>query len=186
MPITTEYAKAVLARADCLYDNAAVQSAIDTMAIAINKQLQDKNPLVICVLTGGIIITSELLKRMDFPLEVDYLHATRYGDEIVGKDLKWRAKPAKSLQDRTVLIVDDILDRGHTLAQIIDYCDQQGAKETLSAVLVHKNHTMEKGFEKADFTGLEVPDRYVFGYGMDYKQYLRNATGIYAASEIDE
>lgn len=186
MPITTEQAKIVLSRAECLFDDAAVQKALDSMAVEIKSKIENENPLVICVLTGGIIATSELLKRLDFPLEVDYLHATRYGDEIIGQQLEWYARPRKALKDRTVLIVDDILDRGHTLAQVLDYCKNMGAKQVMTAVLVHKLHEMDKGLDKADFTGLEVPDRYVFGYGMDYKHYLRNVSGIYAASEQDE
>lgn len=186
MPITSKEAEAVFSRADCLFSDQEVQAAIDKMAAEIKDQVADENPLILCVLTGGIIITSELLKRLDFPLELDYLHATRYGDEIVGNELAWYARPRKALQDRTVIIVDDILDLGHTLAQVVDYCKEQGAKSTLTAVLIDKHHNHDKGLKKADFTGLDVPDRYVFGYGMDYKQFLRNKMGIFAASKDDE
>lgn len=186
MALTPDEAKGVLDRAECLFDDAAVQSSIDNMANKITEQLGDKNPLVICVLTGGIIITSELLKRLSFPLDVDYLHASRYGDKITGETLHWHARPKKPLQGRHVLIVDDILDMGHTLDQIVAYCKAQNAKAVYTAVLADKMHGQEKGFEKADFTGLELPDRYVFGYGMDYMNYWRNLTGIFAAGKDDE
>ena len=93
---------------------------------------------------------------------------------------------ALSLENRTLLIVDDILDVGQTLYEIVEYCKKAGAKKVYTAALVDKLHDRKQGLLKADFTGLEVPDRYVFGYGMDYKSYLRNVTGIYAASKEDE
>jgi len=186
MPISPEEAKGVLSRAECLIDDAAIQNAIDKMAEKIIRVVQDENPLVICVLTGGIIATSEIVKRLPFPLELDYLHATRYGDKIVGNNLSWIVKPQKTLTDRTVLIIDDILDVGKTLSEIVDYCEASGAKKTYTAVLVDKLHDRKEGLLKADFTGVTVPDRYVFGYGMDYKQYHRNIKGIFAAHKNDE
>ena len=186
MPITAEHAKAVLSRADCLFDDSAVQAAIDKMANDINTTLANENPLVICVMSGGLIVTSELLKRFSFPLELDYVHATRYGSEIVGDELNWHVKPRTPLENRVLLIVDDILDVGQTLYEIVEYCKKAGAKKVYTAALVDKLHDRKQGLLKADFTGLEVPDRYVFGYGMDYKNYLRNVTGIYAASTEDE
>lgn len=186
MPIDAMKAQEVFKRAECLFTDEQVQAALDQMASKINKAIAHDNPLVICVLTGGIIVTSELLKRFPFTLEVDYLNATRYGDETTGNTLYWIAKPRKSLKDRTVLIVDDILDEGQTLSEVVDYCVAQGARKTLTAVLVEKDHDRKNGLNKADFTGLVVPDRYVFGYGMDYKHYLRNAPGIFAARKEDE
>lgn len=186
MAISSEDAKGVLSRAECLFDDQAVQRAIDKMAEAITADLHDKNPMVICVLTGGIIITSELLKRLKFPLDLDYLHASRYGEKIIGETLHWHARPKMPLLNRHVLIVDDILDMGHTLAQIVDYCKSQKAVDVKTAVLADKMHGKPKGIAKADYTGLDLPDRYVFGYGMDYKLYWRNLTGIYAAGKNDE
>ena len=186
MSITAEEAINVMSRAECLYDEQQVQKALDVLAEQISAKLANKNPLVICVMKGGLIVSSELLKRFTFPLEVDYLHATRYGDHIVGDDLQWLAKPQKYLKNRSVIVVDDILDVGRTLHEIVNFCKNAGAKETYSAVLVEKLHDRKEGLLKADFTALQVPDRYVFGYGMDYKQYLRNTAGIYAAAKQDE
>jgi len=186
MAITAQDARGVLSRAECLFDNNAVQKELDRMANEITAQMEDENPLVICVMSGGLIATSELMKRFTFPHELDYVHATRYGSEIVGDELNWYVKPRKNLENRTLLIIDDILDVGQTLHEIVQYCKKQGAKETFTAALVDKLHDRKQGLTKADFTGLEVPDRYVFGYGMDYKNYLRNVTGIYAASKADE
>lgn len=186
MAITPETAQVVFDRAECLFDQAAVCEALDIMVAKIGDRLKGKNPLVLCVMTGGVVVTSELVLRLPFPLEIDYVHATRYGDLTQGGQLKWIAEPRKSLNGRTVLVVDDILDEGQTLGAIMDYCRAKGAREAISAVLVDKQHGRKQGLKKADFAGLNVPDRYVFGYGMDYKGYWRNAPGIYAAHKHDE
>ena len=186
MAISAADARAVLERADCLFDDRAVQNALDQMAADISLKFENKNPLVLCVMTGGIIATSELLKRLSFPLELDFIHATRYGDNTTGDKLKWLTKPHKSLQDRDVILIDDILDVGKTLHEIVNYCNDNGAASTSTAVLVEKEHDRKEGLYKADFTGLVVPDRYVFGYGMDYKQFWRNLSAIYAANINDE
>ncbi len=173
--------QSVIADADCLVDESAVSAAFDQMAAAVTEQLHNKLPLVFSVMNGGLFATSELLKRLSFPLEVDYMHATRYRREIKGGELHWRVSPEISMKGRCVLIVDDILDEGATLAAIIEHCRAQGASEVLCAVLVDKKHN-RKAFEgfKADFTGVEVEDRYLFGCGMDYQGYCRNLPAIYA------
>jgi len=169
--------------ADCLFEHAQVETGLDKMAAIITADLHKDNPLFIAVLTGAMIPMGHLLTRLNFPLEIDYIHATRYDGDIKGKDLKWVVEPRISLQDRTVVIVDDIYDEGYTLDAIIKYCEENGALQVKSAVLVEKIH--QRGLNlKADYTGLKVPDRYVFGYGMDYKGYLRNANGIYAVKGL--
>ncbi|HFE38479.1 MAG TPA: hypoxanthine-guanine phosphoribosyltransferase [Gammaproteobacteria bacterium] len=186
MPITSEEARAIASRAVCLYTDEQVQQALDRMAFDISHRIKNDNPIVLCVMNGGLIVTSELLKRFSFPLEVDYLHATRYGDATTGNSLEWLAKPRKNLKNRTVLVVDDILDVGKTLHEIMLFCSNKGARKAYSAVLTEKQHNRKSGVVKADFCALQVPDRYVFGYGMDYKHYLRNTTGIFAAAKCDE
>jgi len=186
MPISAEEAQAVLERSQCLFDDVAVQKALDRMAQEMIDVMQYDNPLVLCVMTGGIIATSEIVKRLPFSLELDYLHATRYGDNIVGDSLDWIVRPQKKLKDRTVLIIDDILDVGKTLSEIVAFCNAEGARKTYTAVLVDKEHNRKEGMLVADFTGITVPDKYVFGYGMDYKHYLRNVKGIFAAHTDDE
>ena len=186
MSSRAENAKTVLKRAELIFAKDEIDLNVDQMVNDIRQALKDADPLVLCVMTGGIITASELLLRMDFPLEVDYIHATRYGDDTQGTDLKWIAGPRKPLKGRSILVIDDILDEGHTLKEILKYCSEQGAEAVYSAVLVQKDHDRNTGLERADFTGMIVPDRYVFGYGMDYKGYLRNVAGIYAAHKDDE
>ncbi|PAU85653.1 hypoxanthine-guanine phosphoribosyltransferase [Pseudomonas sp. WN033] len=181
MSIDLEHVKQVMAEADCLFSQEQVEAAMDSMAVDINRTLSDSNPIVYSVMNGGLIIAGQLLTRLDFPMEVGYLHATRYRNKLSGGELFWKAKAEHSLVGRTVLIIDDILDEGHTLAAIVEYCKDAGAEQVLTAVLLDKKHD-RKAYPgmHADFTGLDVEDRYIFGFGLDYKGYWRNAAGIFA------
>ena len=181
---TIEHIRRIYREADCLYAQAEVAKALDAMAVRITERLSDAMPLVLCVMNGGLIPAGMLLERLDFLLQLDYVHATRYRGETTGAQLQWRKKPELPLQGRSVLIVDDILDEGLTLQTVRDWCLEQNPKEVLSAVLVEKRHDRKQTPVRADFVGLTVPDRYVFGFGMDYKNHLRNAPGIYAVQGL--
>jgi hypoxanthine phosphoribosyltransferase len=177
---TPEEAALVMAQAEPIHAAEAVEAALDRMARELDARLRGSNPLLIGVLHGGLIPLAGLAMRLDFPLQLDYLHATRYRGQTRGGELHWLAHPTQALAGRSVVVVDDILDEGVTLTAILGHCREQGAAQVLSAVLVDKLHGRKPGIRQADFTGLTVPDRYVFGYGMDYRGYLRNARGIYA------
>jgi len=171
----------ILKKSDCLYDMNAINQALDRMAHEITQKLQNSNPLILCVMTGALVTTGHLVTRLNFPLEIDYIHATRYRGTTRGGDLHWLVEPRQSLKDRTVLIIDDIMDGGLTLAAIVDYCKQAEAKATYSAVLVNKLRQREPGVMiEPNFTGISTEDRYLFGFGLDYEEYLRNVPGIYA------
>jgi hypoxanthine phosphoribosyltransferase len=179
--------RTVMKTSTCLYTKDQVEAALDHMAQEMNQKLANSNPIFLCVVLGGIIPMGNLLPRLDFPLELDYVHATRYKGKTRGADIVWKAKPSCVLKDRTVVIVDDVLDGGLTLKAIVEFCEEQGAKEIFSAALVDKpSARLPSGVQKLDFSGLEVPNRYVFGYGMDYKEYLRNAPGIFAIAPEHE
>ena len=168
--------------ADLLFSEQEVEGALDTMAGQINGLLAKLNPLVLCVMNGGIVVAGKLITRLTFPLTIDAINASRYHNQTAGGSIEWVLKPSTPLKDRTILIVDDILDEGITLAAIRDYCLEQGATAIYIAVLMDKNLGHNKPVA-ADFIGLNVENRYLFGYGMDYKGYLRNAPGIYACKE---
>ena len=169
-------------QADCLHNASDVETALEEMARAISRVLADRDPLLVCLMNGALVPFGILLPKLQFPLQVDYIHATRYGDRLQGGELKWIAGPFISPQDRTILLIDDILDEGATLAAIETYYRRQGARAVYKAVMVKKERARTLDID-AEFIGLTVPDRYVFGFGMDYKGYLRNAPGIYAVAE---
>lgn len=168
----------LLANAQLVYSAEAIQSAITALSKDITVALHDECPIIICVMGGGLIFAGQLLTQLEFPLELDYLHASRYQNETVGKKLIWHVLPKSNLKDRTVLVVDDILDEGITLKEIQEKCLELGAKKVYSAVLVEKKLTHAKPI-KADFIGLEVPNQYVFGFGMDAYGWWRNLPAIY-------
>lgn len=169
----------VLETADCLHDGEAVQAAIQRMAREINLVYRERMPLVLVVMNGGLLPAGWLLPRFDFHFQVDYIHATRYRGSTIGTELHWLARPHKPLAGRDVLLVDDILDEGVTLREIVNHCRVEGAREVRTAVLVRKDLGRAAAIE-ADHVGLTVENRYVFGCGMDYKEYFRHLPALYA------
>ncbi|MGZ8216568.1 hypoxanthine-guanine phosphoribosyltransferase [Methylomagnum sp.] len=178
-----EEVRRVAAEAECLYTEAQVEAAFDRMAAAITDQLADKNPLLLSVINGGIFPTAQLALRLRFPLEIDAIKAGRYQGETSGSEMRWTLTPSIPLRGRAVLVVDDVLDEGVTLAEIRRWCLAEGAAAVYTAALVNKQLGREKPIQ-ADFGGLEADNRYLFGYGMDYKSYLRNWPGIYACRTV--
>lgn len=169
--------------AECLHDLAAVRTAIERMGREITALLKDENPLVLSVLNGGIFFTSELLLHLPFPLELDSIKAGRYQGATAGSTMQWQVEPTLPVEGRTILVLDDILDEGITLAEIHRYLKEKGAKQIVSAVLVDKNLGRTKPY-RADHVGLVTENRYLFGFGLDYKGYLRNWPGIFACRTI--
>lgn len=182
--LSPETARSVLAEADMIYTPDQVTAAISRLAREISAALKGRDPLVLPVMKGGMIPAGWLLPQLHFPLQIDYLHATRYRDGTAGGELAWTHKPDAALHGRVVLLIDDIYDEGVTLANVIAWCRQQGAQEVHAAVLFAKQHDRNHGQMWPDFVGLDVPDRYVFGAGMDYHGYLRNVPGVFAVKGL--
>lgn len=173
----------VQAEAKCLYPVAAVDAQIERLAGEVNQVYRSLNPIVICIMTGGVVFCGKLLPCLNFPMQFDYAHATRYNSTTEGTVLEWKMMPSLDLSGRHVLIIDDIYDVGETLAGVVDACKTLGAASVKSAVLVNKKHPRKFNADfHADFVALETGDFYLFGYGMDYKGYLRNAPGIFAVT----
>lgn len=181
--ITPEQALAALREAELLCPPEQIEIAMDRMATAITAKLEGRDPLVLMVMNGAVVPAAYLLARLRFPLRVGYLHATRYRSGTRGGATDWIALPRPAVTGQVVLVVDDIFDEGDTLKSILDEIRRQGATAVYSAVLVNKRHDRKVPGLTVDFVGLEVPDRYVFGCGMDYKEYWRNLPAIYAARE---
>jgi hypoxanthine phosphoribosyltransferase len=180
--ISLEEYQRVRQTAELLYPVPVIEQAISRLAAEITQALAESCPLVLTVLNGGIIFAGKLISQLDFALEIDSIQATRYRGRVEGGEVTWLKTPEIALKDRTVLLLDDILDEGITLAHIVDYCEREGARQVKTATLIDKNIGRHKPCT-ADFVGLEADNRYLFGYGLDYKNVLRNAPGIYACRE---
>lgn len=185
MSVSKDEAVAVMAEADCLFDRAEVERACDRISARINSEMAGGDIVVLCIMNGGLVATGLLLPRLDLVLKVDYMHVSRYREKTSGADLHWKVEPSNELRGKDVLIVDDILDEGYTLEAIIQFVRGQGPASVRTAVLVQKEHN--RGVRPpVEYVGLRVPDRYVFGYGMDFKGYWRNAPGIFAVAPPPE
>ncbi len=171
-----------------LFDNAQILTALDSLAEHLNQQLINEAPVVLSVMQGGLVFSGQLIPRLDFMLEIDYIHATRYNNLTTGDKIVWKSYPVTPLKNRTVLILDDILDEGTTLLSIIKYCEAQGASKIISAVLLKKLHN--RCIDNASLTrsvaeniALTVEDEYVFGFGMDINGQYRQLAQIYALEQ---
>jgi hypoxanthine phosphoribosyltransferase len=169
-----------LAKADLVHDRASLLAAITRMGAEIDRDLAGRFPVFMPVMNGGLIVAGHLALAISTDMQFDYCHATRYRSGTEGHSLVWSKPPKVPLKDRHVLLVDDILDEGYTLDAVIKHCLREGAASVRVAVLCRKLHDRCVPGLKADYVGVEVPDRYVFGFGMDYYEQGRNLPGIYA------
>jgi hypoxanthine phosphoribosyltransferase len=176
-----EDALAIRAHAQQLHSAAAVGRALDCMAEAIGREIAERNPLVVAVMQGGVFAAVELCRRFEFPHEFDYVHLTRYGHATVAGATEWLVRPKSSWRGRCVLLVDDILDRGVTLAVAAQEFQALPVGQLFTAVLVRKRISDPDVQPAVDFVGLDIDDRYVFGSGLDYRGYWRSLPGLYAA-----
>lgn len=186
MTLTSEQVAAMSSRAKCLFDREVVEKTLDQLAKQISESLADKDPLFLCVMNGSVIPMGQLLTRLSFPLQIDYIHATRYRGEMKGGDLDWIATPRIPLKGRHVVLVEDILDTGLTLAALVKHCEEAGAEKVYTVALTDKDCERAKdGVKAADFSGLKLPNAFVIGYGLDYQEYFRNLPGIYVLADED-
>jgi hypoxanthine phosphoribosyltransferase len=179
MSISIQRARDILQQAELLHSPEQVQSALRRVADEINGTMAQMHPLVLSVMGGAVVFSGQLLPLLDFPLDFDYVHVSRYGDARHGGAMHWKVEPGESVRGRVVLVLDDILDEGHTMAALQQRVIKLGASKFYSAVFADKQHGREKPIH-ADFVGMAVPDRFVFGYGMDIEGAWRNLPAIYA------
>ncbi|MFP4463310.1 MAG: hypoxanthine-guanine phosphoribosyltransferase [Guyparkeria sp.] len=175
--------EALLSRCDLLVSPDEMQATYDRLAGEINRQLAGHLPVVLAVMNGGLVSAGQIVPRLNFPLELSYLHASRYRGATSGGALKWLAQPDIELAGRQVLLIDDILDEGYTLAAVREWCLDAGAVRVWIAVATDKQHDRKVLGLEPDFRGMPVPDRYIFGEGMDYHGHFRNLSGIHALPE---
>jgi len=179
MSISIEHIRGVLRDAEMICSAEQVQAALHRVARQINTSLADTHPLVLSVMGGAVVFTGQLLPLLDFPLDFDYVHVSRYNGTTHGGEMHWKVEPREDVRDRVILVLDDILDEGHTLAALRQRVMELGAGKFYSAVFADKQHGRDKPIH-ADFVGVELPNRFVFGYGMDIEGAWRNLPAIYA------
>jgi len=177
-----EDAVEVLEAARELYTVAEVDAAIDRMATEITGVVQQENPVILAVMRGGVFAATEICRRLIFPYEFEFVHGTRYGDGLTGGELSWPVQPSADLAGRTVVVVDDILDRGVTIAALHEALTGVGVVAIYTAILVSKAVADPATRPEIDFVGLSVDDVYVFGCGMDYKGYWRGLPSLFAVA----
>lgn len=175
-----------LARSERIVERAELEAAIVRMAGEIASDYVGEVPVYLTIMHGGLPFAGQLaleLGACGLDLEFDYLHATRYRGQTSGGELVWKHRPATALYGRRVLLVDDILDEGFTLQAVRQWCLEQGATDVRIAALTVKQHDRRVPGVEADYQGVEVPDRYVYGFGMDYHEQGRNLPAIYALKD---
>ncbi len=182
MTSSRQQAHAIMQQAELLHAAAEVQAAVARVAWEINAALADMHPLVLSVMGGAVVFTGQLLPLLNFPLDFDYVHVSRYGNNQQGGALHWKVEPCENIAGRVVLVLDDILDEGATMAEIKRRVLDLGADRFYCAVFADKLKNVAKPI-RADFVGIEVADRFVFGFGMDIQGAWRNLPAIYATRE---
>ncbi|RJX32991.1 MAG: hypoxanthine-guanine phosphoribosyltransferase [Oxalobacter sp.] len=180
-------AKEILKKTELIHDTQAVQAAVSRVAAELNRRFDQPDetafPLVLGVMGGAVIFTGQLLPQLTFPLEYDYIHVSRYGDDDKGGQLQWKVIPRQNVRDRTVIVLDDILDEGETLAEVKQRLLSMGARDVVLAVFADKQIDKKKAVE-ADVVGLTVPNKFVIGFGMDTHGYWRNLPEIRAVKSV--
>ncbi|MBL7003385.1 MAG: hypoxanthine-guanine phosphoribosyltransferase [Gammaproteobacteria bacterium] len=176
-------ALSIHASSTVLFEQQEIDNGIKSLAGIMQPLIEDKFPLVLCVMNGGLYFTGQLVRHWQFPLTLDYVHATRYRLSTLGSDVVWKAYPQNEIKDRHIVVVDDIFDQGYTLQDIKNYCIKQGAKSVTNCFLIRKSHTRKKADIEADYAALECGDLYIYGNGMDYKGHFRNLIDIYAVDD---
>ncbi len=183
--ITPSFIREVFDASSEIVSQSVLEGSFDTLANEVTTRHRKDNPIAVCVMNGGLFITSEIVKRLSFPLQVDYIHASRYRNEYTGSQtLNWVKTPNIDPRGRTVILFDDILDGGLTLAEVKRYYEDRGAAKVLTAVMLDKDAPREKGgLIQADYAGLKVENKFLFGFGLDYHGYLRNVPAIHAVDK---
>lgn len=171
--------QALIRKSSVIYSEIEIKTAIQNIADQVNQTIKTDDLYVLCVMNGALIFAGQLLPRLEKNIKYSYIHATRYAASLTGGPIHWLVKPSKDIEGKTVLILDDILDEGITLREIATTCLAMKAKAIYTAVLFDKEITKEKSYFP-NFIGLKVPNRFVFGYGLDCKGLGRNLPHLYA------
>ena len=171
--------QALIRKSSVIYSEIEIKTVIQNIADQVNQTIKTDDLYVLCVMNGALIFAGQLLPRLEKNIQYSYIHATRYAASLTGGPIHWLVKPSKDIEGKTVLILDDILDEGITIREIVTTCEAMKAKAIYTAVLFDKDIVKEKSYIP-NFIGLKVPNRFVFGYGLDCKGLGRNLPHLYA------
>ena len=171
--------QALISKSSVIYSEIEIKIVIQNIADQVNQTIKTDDLYVLCVMNGALIFAGQLLPRLEKNIQYSYIHATRYASSLTGGPIQWLVKPPIDIEGKTVLILDDILDEGITLREIAATCLAMKAKAIFTAVLFDKEIVKEKSY-LPNFIGLKVPNRFVFGYGLDCKGLGRNLPHLYA------
>lgn len=181
-PIGVQELQAILEQSTLLVSAAEIDEAISRLAEKISLRFAGDVPLLMCIMNGGLMLTGRLMSELSIFAQLDYMQTSRYRDGTVGGTLNWRVKPDQSIEGRSVVLIDDIFDEGHTLAGIHAHCLDSGASKVCSVVLFDKEHDHKVDHYRPDLVGMAVQDHYLFGFGMDYGGHFRHLPDVYALS----
>lgn len=168
-----------------LVDTATVRAAVAQQAARLRPRLAGTNPLILTVMQGGVYYSVWLTLALDIPLELEYVHLSRYRQERSGGRIDWIRGPQAGMAGRRVLVVDDILDEGATLLAVREACLAAGAETVLTTVLVRKRRAARTAAVPDLYVALEVPDEFVVGCGLDYAGRWRNLPALYALPHVE-
>ena len=170
----------ILENSTLIADKREVEAAVEFLGEAVNAHYGDREIILLIVMTGAVMPAAWVAAKLKMPVQMDFVHATRYAGQTEGGEIEFRVPPRLNLEGHDVLIIDDIYDIGLTLQMIEGYCESRGAKSVNSAVLVRKIHDRETTGTLPRFIGMEVEDKYIFGCGMDVYENWRHLDEIRA------
>ena len=166
-----------------LFNRQEIETAVKKLAVEINKDYRDKNPLLIGILKGSFVFMADLIRLLDFPLEIDFVRLSSYGR---GRSTPGELKVVQGLRSqvagRDVLVVEDIVDTGRSVAFLLDYLQKKKPASLKLCVLTDKPSRRQVPVT-IDYLGFTVPDRFLVGYGLDWDEKFRNLPDICALGD---
>lgn len=162
-----------------------IDKRVREVAAKINDDYKGQPLHLICVLKGSIFFTCELAKRLEMPVTIDFMQVSSYGSQTVSSGvLKIKKDLDESIEDKNVLIIEDIIDSGNTLYHLKELLTKKNPKSLKICTLLDKPERREKEVE-VDYVCFDIPDEFVVGYGLDYDQKYRNLPYIGVVEKLD-
>lgn len=155
-----------------------IEQSIVRIAKQINEDLADKNPIFLAVLNGSFMFAGELMKHVDVPSEITFVRLASYQGVLSTNKVQEILGLNESIEARTVVIVEDIVDTGNTMVALLEELKRYNPREVRIATLLLKPDALKQPL-KLDYVALEIPNDFIVGYGLDYDGYGRNLKDIY-------